>query len=108
MVHGLLFTPRPTKMAYQLMTKAYDHGVNFFDNAEAYAEGNAEIIMGKVFKRAGWKRSDFVVSTKIFWGGPGVNDRGLSFKHVIEGTNAALKRLQLEYVDLIRLRRTRD
>jgi len=88
-------------LAYQLMVKAYDLGVNFFDNAEAYAEGNAEIIMGKVFKRAGWKRSDFVVSTKIFWGGPGVNDRGLSFKHVIEGTNAALKRLQVEYVDLI-------
>lgn len=87
--------------AYELMTRAFDHGINFFDNAEAYAEGKAEEIMGKVFKRAGWKRSDFVVSTKIFWGGQGVNDRGLSYKHIIEGTNAALKRLQLDYVDLI-------
>ncbi len=88
-------------LAYKLMTKAYDYGVNFFDNAEAYANGQAEIIMGKAFKRAGWKRSDFVVSSKIFWGGTGINDKGLSYKHIIEGTNAALKRLQLEYVDLI-------
>ena len=57
--------------------------------------------MGKVIKRAGWKRSDLVVSTKIFWGGKGPNDRGLSRKHVIEGTNAALARLQLDYVDLV-------
>ena len=88
-------------MAYQLMTKAFDNGVNFFDNAEAYANGKAEIIMGKVLKRTGWKRSDYVLSTKIFWGGTGVNHRGLSFKHIIEGTNAALQRLQVEYVDLI-------
>ena len=88
-------------LAYQLMKEAYDSGVNFFDNAEVYANGNAEIIMGKVLKRAGWKRSDLVLSTKVFWGGEGVNDRGLSHKHIIEGTNAALKRLQLEYVDLL-------
>ncbi|MEL6823535.1 MAG: aldo/keto reductase, partial [Calditrichota bacterium] len=87
--------------AYGLMTKAYEHGVNFFDNAEAYANGKAEVIMGNVFKRTGWKRSDLVVSTKIFWGGNGPNDRGLSRKHIIEGTDAALERLQLEYVDLI-------
>lgn len=87
--------------AYNLMTKAYDHGVNFFDNAEAYANGKAETIMGNVFKRAGWKRSDLVVSTKIFWGGSGPNDRGLSRKHIVEGTDAALERLQLDYVDLI-------
>jgi len=83
------------------MSKAYEHGVNFFDNAEAYANGKAEVIMGNVFKRAGWKRSDLVVSTKIFWGGSGPNDRGLSRKHIIEGTDAALERLQLDYVDLI-------
>jgi len=87
--------------AYNLMSKAYEHGVNFFDNAEAYANGKAEVIMGNVFKRAGWKRSDLVVSTKIFWGGSGPNDRGLSRKHIIEGTDAALERLQLDYVDLI-------
>lgn len=87
--------------AYQCMKAAYDSGVNFFDNAEVYADGMAEEIMGKVFKKAGWKRSDLVVSTKIFWGGKGPNDKGLSRKHIIEGTDAALKRLDLEYVDLL-------
>ncbi len=87
--------------AYKLMKIAYDAGINFFDNAEVYAAGESEIIMGKVLKKAGWKRSDLVVSTKIFWGGKGPNDTGLSRKHIIEGTNAALKRLQLDYVDLI-------
>lgn len=88
-------------LAYDLMVKAWDNGVNFFDNAEAYANGQSEIIMGKVLRRAGWKRSDYVISTKIFWGGSGPNDNGLSRKHIIEGTDAALKRLDLEYVDLI-------
>jgi voltage-dependent potassium channel beta subunit len=94
-------TQADTDLAYQIMTAAYEQGVNFFDNAEAYADGHAETIMGNVLKRAGWKRSDLVISTKIFWGGPGVNDKGLSHKHIMEGTNAALKRLQLDYVDLL-------
>jgi voltage-dependent potassium channel beta subunit len=88
-------------LVYELMKTAYDAGVNFFDNAEAYAGGKSEILMGKAIKRAGWKRSDLVISTKIFWGGDGINDKGLSRKHIIEGTEAALKRLQLDYVDLI-------
>jgi voltage-dependent potassium channel beta subunit len=83
------------------MHAAYDAGVNFFDNAEVYAAGVAEVIMGKVLRKSGWKRSDYVVSTKIFWGGDGPNDRGLSRKHVVEGTDAALARLGLDYVDLI-------
>ena len=83
------------------MKAAYDAGVNFFDNAEAYARGQAEIMMGAIIKRLGWRRSDLVISTKIFWGGPGVNDRGLSRKHIIEGTDAALSRLRMDYVDLI-------
>ncbi len=87
--------------AYEIMKTAYDQGVNFFDNAEGYAKGKAETVMGEIIKKAGWKRSDLVLSTKIFWGGDGVNDRGLSRKHIIEGTHAALKRLQTEYVDLI-------
>ncbi|CAN5182366.1 aldo/keto reductase [soil metagenome] len=85
---------------YDCMKAAYDGGVNFFDNAEAYANGNAEIVMGKAIARAGWKRESIIVSTKIFWGGDGPNDKGLSHKHVIEGVNKALKRLQLDYVDL--------
>ncbi|MBK9302493.1 MAG: aldo/keto reductase [bacterium] len=88
-------------LAHACMKAAVDAGVNFFDNAEVYAAGRSEEIMGEVLRRAGWKRSDLVISTKIFWGGPGPNDRGLSRKHVMEGTDAALKRLGLDYVDLI-------
>lgn len=87
--------------AYECMTAAYDAGVNFFDNAEAYADGQAELMMGKVLKRTEWKRSELVLSTKIFWGGFGVNDLGLSRKHIIEGTDASLKRLGTDYVDLV-------
>lgn len=88
-------------VAFDCMTAAYELGVNFFDNAEAYASGEAEVVMGNVIKRAGWKRSDLIISTKIFWGGSGPNDRGLSRKHIIEGVNAALARLRLDYVDLV-------
>jgi len=88
-------------LAYQSMKEAYDAGVNFFDNAEVYAEGQSEVMMGNIIQKAGWKRSDLVLSTKIFWGGDGPNDQGLSFKHIKEGTEAALKRLQTDYVDLL-------
>ena len=88
-------------VAYDCMTAAYEAGVNFFDNAEAYARGKSESMMGEVIKKAGWKRSDLVISTKIFWGGDGPNDRGLSRKHILEGIDASLTRLQLAYVDLI-------
>lgn len=88
-------------LAYTITKIAYDAGVNFFDTAEVYAEGRAEIMLGNIIKRAGWKRSNLVISTKIFWGGSGPNDRGLSFKHIIEGLDASLQRLQMDYVDLI-------
>lgn len=78
---------------------AFDHGVNFFDNAESYAHGESESIMGKILKD--FRREDLVISTKIFWGGNGPNDTGLSRKHLLEGTNNSLQRLQLEYVDLL-------
>jgi voltage-dependent potassium channel beta subunit len=89
------------EIAYDCMVAAFEAGVNFFDNAEVYANGKAETVMGNVIKKVGWKRSDLVISTKIFWGGEGPNDCGLSRKHIFEGTNASLKRLQMEYVDLI-------
>jgi voltage-dependent potassium channel beta subunit len=88
-------------VAYECMKAALDAGVNFFDNAEAYGRGNAEVVMGNVIKKAGWRRSDLVISTKIFWGGRGPNNNGLSRKHIIEGTHASLQRLQMDYVDLI-------
>ncbi|MEX1311104.1 MAG: aldo/keto reductase [Candidatus Sulfomarinibacteraceae bacterium] len=87
--------------AAECMHRAYDAGVNFFDNAEVYADGAAEEIMGAILAKSGWDRSSYLVSTKIFWGGEGPNQRGLSRKHIVEGTDAALKRLGLDYVDLI-------
>ncbi len=89
------------EIAEKCMVAAFEAGVNFFDNAEAYANGNAEIVMGNVLKKLGWRREDLVISTKIFWGGRGVNDRGLSHKHIMEGMNNALRRLQMDYVDLV-------
>jgi voltage-dependent potassium channel beta subunit len=89
------------EVARDCMVAAYESGVNFFDNAEGYASGNAEIVMGNVIKQLGWRREDLVISTKIFWGGSGPNDTGLSHKHIIEGANNALRRLQMDYVDLI-------
>ena len=88
-------------VAHDCMVAAREAGVNFFDNAEAYAGGQSERVMGNVIRQVGWKRSDLVISTKIFWGGSGPNDRGLSRKHIIEGTRGALDRLQMDYVDLI-------
>lgn len=85
--------------AQELLHLAFDHGVNFFDNAESYAHGEAELLMGKAIKE--FRRDDLVISTKIFWGGNGPNDTGLSRKHLIEGTKNSLKRLQLDYVDLL-------
>jgi len=92
-------------VAYECMKVAFEAGCNFFDNAEVYASGKAEETMGRCIQRLqkelGVDRSQLVISTKIFWGGKGVNQRGLSRKHVIEGTLKALRRLQLDYVDLV-------
>lgn len=89
------------KEAQECMQAAYSAGVNFFDTAEQYAQGEAETILGNVLKKTGWKRSDLVISTKLFWGGKGPNDVGLSRKHILEGMQASLARLQLDYVDLL-------
>lgn len=89
-----------------LMHAAFDKGINFFDNAEAYSHGDAETLMGKVL--GDFRREDLVLSTKIFWGGNGPNDTGLSRKHLIEGTKNSLKRLQTDYVDLLFCHRPDD
>ena len=88
------------EMATKCTSKAFELGVNFFDNAEAYAGGNAEIVMGNVIKKLELRRSDIVISSKVFWGGDGPNDTGLSRKHIYEACRKSLKRLQLDYLDL--------
>lgn len=90
------------KVADGLMSLAYDEGVNFFDNAEVYASGQSEIVMGNLLKKKSWARSTYCVSSKVFFGYEDKlpNQTGLSRKHVIEGCHAALKRLQVEYIDL--------
>ena len=88
------------KTAGKLMHTAYDNGVNFFDNAEGYYFGKSEEVMGKILKKAGWDRTTFMVSSKVFWGGKLPNQTGLSKKHVFEACHAALRRLQVDYLDL--------
>jgi len=95
--------------AYLLMKRAYELGCNFFDNAETYAAGAAEMIMGQAFQRGlhecVWSREDLLFSTKIFFGGRGsrdtVNSKGLSRKHIVEGLRASLNRMNLKYVDIV-------
>ncbi|MCI4670388.1 MAG: aldo/keto reductase [Bacteroidia bacterium] len=86
--------------AENMMKVAYDNGINFFDNAEIYSKGQSEIVMGNILKKMEWSRDSFVVSSKVFWGGDGPNRKGLSRKRVVEACHAALKRLQVDYLDL--------
>ena len=86
--------------ATKIMQRARDAGVNFFDNAEVYGGGEAERVMGEALRELGWPRSSFVLSTKVFWGGSGPNDTGLSRKHVVEALDASLERLGVGYVDV--------
>ena len=88
------------EVAEDCMKIAYENGVNFFDNAEAYASGKSEIVMGNIIKKLGWNRSTYVVSTKVYWGGKLPNQIGLSRKHIFEACHNSLKRMQLEYFDL--------
>ncbi|RYF93295.1 MAG: aldo/keto reductase [Chitinophagaceae bacterium] len=91
------------KVAEELMDLAYDSGVNFFDNAEGYAGGKSEIVMGKILKKKNWDRSSYIVSSKIYFGAEEKkpNMIGLSKKHIFEGTHNALKRLQVDHLDLL-------
>jgi voltage-dependent potassium channel beta subunit len=89
-------------IAEELMIKAYDSGVNFFDNAEVYAHGKSEEVMGNILKRTKWSRDSYIVSSKAFFGDGGTlpTQKGLHRKHLVEACNAALKRFQLDYIDL--------
>lgn len=86
--------------AASIMGYAYDHGVNFFDNAEGYEQGNAELVMGEALKALKWSRDSYAVSSKVFWGGSKPTQKGLSAKHVTDGAHNALKRLGVDYLDL--------
>lgn len=89
-----------TRLAVDCMSLAYERGVNFFDNAEVYAGGESERVMGSALKELAWARDTYIVSSKVFWGGLKPTQMGLSRKHVFEACHAALKRLQLDYLDL--------
>ncbi|XP_063157720.1 voltage-gated potassium channel subunit beta-3 isoform X4 [Candoia aspera] len=89
------------EMAENVLTIAYENGVNLFDTAEVYASGKAEKTLGNILKSKGWRRSSYVVTTKIYWGGQAETERGLSRKHIIEGLKGSLQRLQLGYVDIV-------
>jgi voltage-dependent potassium channel beta subunit len=86
--------------ALEIMALAYDRGINFFDNAEGYEAGASETLMGEALAKLAWSRDSYIVSSKVFWGGSKPTQRGLSRKHVTEACHAALKRLQVEYLDL--------
>src|SRR5215217_5252278 len=91
-------------IADELMGIAYDNGINFFDNAEVYAGGESEKLMGRVLRKKNWDRTSYVVSSKVFFGWRGKenkpNQHGLSRKHVMEACHEALQRLQVDYFDL--------
>lgn len=91
-------------IADELMGIAYDSGVNFFDNAEGYALGESEKMMGRVLKQKNWDRTSYIVSSKAFWGWRGEenkpNQSGLSRKHLVEACHEAMQRLQVDYLDL--------
>jgi voltage-dependent potassium channel beta subunit len=96
-------TQADVKAAADMMSAAYEAGVNFFDNAESYAGGKSEEVMGAALKQLGWRRGSYLVSTKIYWGlNDGVNEHNtLNRKRLIEGINGSLERFQLDYVDLL-------
>ena len=92
-----------TDLACECMAAAHDAGVNFFDNAEVYANGKAEVIMGEALRRLGWRRASYLVSTKLYWGlHDGPNEKNtLNRKYLLQAIDGALSRLGLEYVDLV-------
>jgi voltage-dependent potassium channel beta subunit len=92
-----------TAVARECMAAAYDAGVNFFDNAEVYAKGEAEVIMGEALRQLGWRRSSYIVSTKLYWGlNDGPNEKNtLNRKYLMQAIDGALARFKLDYVDLV-------
>lgn len=89
------------EVAEDIVTAAFDNGINVFDTADIYAGGKAEVALGKVLKKKRWRRSSYVIITKLFWATKSDSERGLSRKAIIEGLQASLERLQLSYVDIM-------
>ena len=89
--------------AVKSLQTAYDAGINFFDNAEAYAGGKSEEVMGAALKKLGWRRGSYLVSTKLYWGlHDNINEKNtLNRKYLIEAMNGSLQRFGLDYVDLV-------
>jgi voltage-dependent potassium channel beta subunit len=105
--HGFwaMFSGQPdVDLALACLTAAYDAGCNYFDNAEVYGDGQSEVLMGAALKRAGWSRDSYIVSSKVMHGSHGENAKptqlGLNRKHVFEACHQAIKRLQVDYLDL--------
>ena len=95
-----------TKAATEMLAAAFDAGINFFDNAEIYAKGQSEVVMGEAFKALNWPRLNYVVSTKFFWGldrdGAGINRKDtLNRKYLMQAIDGSLQRMQLDFIDLI-------
>ncbi|KAI9295113.1 voltage-dependent potassium channel, beta subunit [Neoconidiobolus thromboides FSU 785] len=90
-----------SEITLECMKTAFELGITHFDTAEVYANGQSEIEIGNIIQKLCWRRSEFTISTKLFWGGRGPNERGLSRKHILEGLEASLERLQLDYVDIV-------
>ncbi len=100
-----IFTPTVSESeAEAIIKQAFDDGINIFDLSEAYSGVRAEIEMGKIIKKYGWKRTTFIIVTKIYWSTKS-EERGLSRKHIIESIKASLQRLQVDYIDIVLIHR---
>nr|XP_045605265.1 voltage-gated potassium channel subunit beta-2-like isoform X4 [Procambarus clarkii] len=102
------FSPQVTEeTAEEIITVAYDAGINLFDLSEAYSGGRAEVQLGNILKKKGWRRTSYHVITKVYWNSKG-DERGLSRKHIVESVKTSLERLQLDYIDVIIIHRADD
>jgi voltage-dependent potassium channel beta subunit len=98
--NSVVSVPEWNKQLINIVNRCYELGINYFDTSEYYGYGNGEKQYGEVFSALNWKRSSIVVSSKYMWGGEGINNTGLSRKHLMEAVNLSLQRMNLEYLDI--------
>nr|XP_053626395.1 voltage-gated potassium channel subunit beta-3-like isoform X3 [Cherax quadricarinatus] len=102
------FSPQVSEeTAEEIITVAYEAGINLFDLSEAYSGGRAEVQLGNILKKKNWRRTSYHVITKVYWNSKG-DERGLSRKHIVESVKASLERLQLDYIDVLIIHRADD